>query len=98
MVRGYTISAVGFYGPQGRSLRLELTYPQINPDIEKFNYKGWKVCNFEMESSALFSLGKMLGHNCLTICVAIANRVTEKFSADYHPYVEKLIKTTLERL
>ena len=96
--QGITATSPGFYGPQGRSLRLELTYPQINPDIEKFNYKNWKVCNFEMESSALFSLGKMLGHNCLTICVAIANRVTEKFSADYHPYVEKLIKTTLERL
>ena len=96
--QGITATSPGFYGPQGRSLRLELTYPQINPDIEKFNYKGWKVCNFEMESSALFSLGKMLGHNCLTICVAIANRVTEKFTSDYHPYVEKLIKTTLERL
>ena len=96
--QGITATSPGFYGPQGRSLRLELTYPQINPDIEKFNYNGWKVCNFEMESSALFSLGKMLGHNCLTICVAIANRVTEKFSADYHPYVEKLIENTLERL
>ena len=96
--QGITATSPGFYGPQGRSLRLELTYPQINPDIEKFNYNGWKVCNFEMESSALFSLGKMLGHNCLTICVAIANRVTEKFSANYHPYVEKLIENTLERL
>lgn len=96
--QGITATSPGFYGPQGRSLRLELTYPQINPDIEKFNHNGWKVCNFEMESSALFSLGKMLGHNCLTICVAIANRVTEKFSADYHPYVEKLIENTLERL
>ena len=96
--QGITATSPGFYGPQGRSLRLELTYPQINHDIEKFNYNGWKVCNFEMESSALFSLGKMLGHNCLTICVAIANRVTEKFSADYHPYVEKLIENTLERL
>jgi uridine phosphorylase len=96
--QGITATSPGFYGPQGRSLRLELTYPHINPDIEKFNYNGWKVCNFEMESSALFSLGKMLGHNCLTICVAIANRVTEQFSANYHPYVEKLIETTLERL
>jgi len=96
--QGITATSPGFYGPQGRSLRLELTYPQINPEIEKFQFKGWKVCNFEMESSALFALGKMLGHNCLTICVAIANRVTEQFAADYHPYVEKLVKTTLERL
>lgn len=95
---GITATSPGFYGPQGRSLRLELTYPQINQNIENFEYKGWKVCNFEMESSALFCLGKMLGHNCLTICVAAANRVTEKFSANHHPYMEKLIKTTLERL
>ncbi len=96
--QGITATSPGFYGPQGRSLRLDLTYPHINTDIEKFAYNGWKICNFEMESSALFSLGKMLGHNCLTICVAIANRVTEQFSSDYHQYVEKLIETTLERL
>ena len=98
MVRGITISCGGFYGPQGRELRLPLADPKQNEKVESFEYEGLKVCNFEMESSALFSLGKMLGHNCLTICVAIANRVTEKFSADYHPYVEKLIETTLERL
>ena len=96
--QGITATAPGFYGPQGRSLRLKLTYPEININVEKFQYKGLKVCNFEMESSALFSLGKMLGHNCLTICVAIANRVTETFAVDYHPYVDKLIKNTLDRL
>ena len=96
--QGITATSPGFYGPQGRSLRLELAYPQIIPDIEKFDYQGWKVCNFEMESSMLFSLGKMLGHNCLTICVVLANRVTEKFVSDYHQYVEELIKTTLDRL
>lgn len=96
--QGITATSPGFYGPQGRSLRLELAYPQIIPDIEKFDYQGWKVCNFEMESSLLFCLGKMLGHNCLTICVVLANRVTEKFVSDYHQYVEELIKTTLDRL
>lgn len=95
--QGITATSPGFYGPQGRSLRLELTYPQINAQIEKFQFDKWKICNFEMESSAFFALGKMLGHNCLTICVAIANRVTEQFATNYHPYVEKLIKTTLER-
>ena len=69
-----------------------------HPIIESFEYQGWHVCNFEMESSALYGLGKMLGHNCLTVCVAIANRVTEKFASDYHPYVKKLILNTLERL
>lgn len=96
--QGITATSPGFYGPQGRALRLELAHPQINPGIEKFEYNGWKVCNFEMESSALFSLGKMLGHNCTTICTVIANRVTEKFAADYHPYVENLIINTLDRL
>ena len=95
--QGITATSPGFYGPQGRLLRLELTYPQINLGIEKFRFDKWKICNFEMESSALFALGKMLGHNCLTICAAIANRVTEQFASNYHPYVEKLIKTTLER-
>lgn len=96
--QGITATSPGFYGPQGRALRLELAHPQINPEIEKFEYNGWKVYNFEMESSALFSLGKMLGHNCTTICTVIANRVTEKFAADYHPYVENLIINTLDRL
>jgi uridine phosphorylase len=95
---GVTATAPGFYGPQGRTLRMHLAYPETNHKIEAFNYQGWRVCNFEMESSALYGLGKMMGHNCLTICVAIANRVTEKFSTDYHPYVKKLVVNTLERL
>ena len=96
--QGVTATAPGFYGPQGRTLRMPLTYPEINQRVEKFEYNGWRVCNYEMESSALYGLGKMMGHNCLTICVAIANRVTEKFVSDYHPYVKKLVVNTLERL
>ncbi len=96
--QGVTATAPGFYGPQGRTLRMHLSYPELNQKIEAFDYQGWRVCNFEMESSALYGLGKMMGHNCLTICVAIANRVTEKFSTDYHPYMRKLVLTTLERL
>ncbi len=95
---GVTATAPGFYGPQGRTLRLQLSYPENNRKIESFNYQGWRVCNFEMESSALYGLGKMMGHNCLTICVVVANRVTEKFATDYHPYVKKLVLKTLERL
>ena len=97
-IQGVTATAPGFYGPQGRTLRLRLSYPENNRKMESFNYQGWRVCNFEMESSALYGLGKMMGHNCMTICVAIANRVTEKFAIDYHPYVQKLIVNTLERL
>ena len=96
--QGVTATAPGFYGPQGRTLRMHLSYPENNHKIEHFDYQGWRVCNFEMESSALYGLGKMMGHNCLTICVAIANRVTEKFTTDYHPYVRKLVESTLERL
>lgn len=96
--QGITATAPGFYGPQGRTLRMHLTYPENNRKMEMFNYKGWRVCNFEMESSALYGLGKMMGHNCLTICAVIANRVTEKFTNDYHPYVKKLIENTLQRL
>ena len=97
-IQGVTATAPGFYGPQGRTLRMHLAYPETNRKIESFNYQGWRVCNFEMESSALYGLGKMMGHNCLTICVAIANRVTEKFATDYHPYVKKLVINTLDRL
>ena len=96
--QGVTATAPGFYGPQGRTLRMQLAYPDNNRKIEAFNYQGWRVSNFEMESSALYGLGKMMGHNCLTICVAIANRVTEKFLSDYHPYIQRLIFDTLERI
>lgn len=96
--QGITATAPGFYGPQGRTLRMHLAYPENNHKIEAFHYNDWRVCNFEMESSALYGLGKMMGHNCLTICAVIANRVSEKFCTDYHPYINKLIKNTLDRL
>lgn len=96
--QGLTATAPGFYGPQGRTLRMQLAYPENNRKIEAFRYQGWRVCNFEMESSALYGLGKMMGHRCLTVCAVIANRVSEKFCADYHPYIDKLITNTLDRL
>lgn len=96
--QGLTATAPGFYGPQGRTLRMQLAYPENNRKIEAFNYQGWRVCNFEMESSALYGLGKLMGHRCLTVCAVIANRVSEKFCADYHPYIDKLITNTLDRL
>lgn len=96
--KGVTATSPGFYGPQGRVLRLDLSDAKMNSKIESFEYEGRKITNFEMESSALYGLSSMLGHDALTICVIIANRVTEKFSGNYHPFMEKLIKNTLDRI
>ena len=98
MIHGITASAGGFYGPQGRELRGKLKYPELNGKIEQFNYQGKRITNLEMETSALYGLSRMLGHKALTVCVAIANRVTKDFSKDYKPYVEKLIQTVLDRI
>lgn len=95
---GVTATSPGFYGPQGRVLRLPLADPEMNPKIENFQHKGLKITNFEMESSALYGLSKLLGHEALTLCVIIANRVTEQFAGDYQPYMDRLIVNTLDRL
>lgn len=76
MVRGNTISAVGFYGPQGREVRLALANPDLNHLIEEFEFKGRKVTNYEMESAPLAGLGRLMGHKCMTVCSIIANRFT----------------------
>ena len=96
--KGITATAPGFYGPQGREVRLNLAHPTINSRLEDFKYGEWKIVNFEMESSALFSLSRMLGHNAMTICSIVANRVSEKSCKDYHPFIEKLVISTLEKL
>lgn len=98
MFHGITASAGGFYGPQGRELRGKLKYPELNEKIEQFSYQDKRITNLEMETSALYGLSKMLGHKALTVCVAIANRVTKEFSKDYKPYVEELIKIVLDRI
>lgn len=97
-VPGITISSPGFYGPQGRVLRLPIIDPEINNKIEKFEYQGQKITNYEMESSALYGLSKLLGHKALTICVIIANRVNKTFLDNYKLKVEELILYTLEKL
>lgn len=96
--QGVTISAPGFYGPQGRVLRLQLAMPQLNQLLERFSFEGLKITNFEMESSAIYGLSKMLGHNALTICLIIANRVTGEANENYRPVMEKLVKTVLDNL
>jgi uridine phosphorylase len=98
LTRGITISAPGFYGPQGRVLRLDLQVADMNEQLRAFRYDGKKITNYEMESSALYGLCNMLGHEALTICVIIANRYNKQYSKDYHPAVEKLIQLVLDRL
>ncbi len=98
MFSGITISAPGFYGPQGRVLRLPIVDMDINDKITDFNYKGQKITNYEMECSAIYGLSKLLGHHAATCCVIIANRKKKEFSKDYKPHMKNLIRLTLERL
>ncbi len=97
-ITGVTISAPGFYGPQGRVLRLPLADPLLNEKIESFTFEGQKITNFEMECSAIYGLSKLLGHEALTICLIIANRVKKEANANYHEAMETLIRLVLERL
>ncbi len=96
--QGITATAPGFFGPQGRELRIPLAYPQLNSKIQSFEYNNLRIANFEMETSALYALGKMLGHETLTICTIIANRVEKNFNLNYKNNVDNLIRTVLERL
>lgn len=98
MKQGITATASGFYGPQGRELRIPLAFPELNEKIENFSYKDNRITNFEMETSALYALGKILGHNTLTVCDIIANRINRTYSKDYKKSVENLIQIVLERL
>jgi uridine phosphorylase len=97
-VQGVTISAPGFYGPQGRVLRLPLAEPELNHRIEAFRYGNYRITNFEMESSAIYGLSKMLGHEALTICLSIANRVVLKANESYHNPMKNLINLVLKQL
>lgn len=97
-VHGVTISAPGFYGPQGRVLRLPLAVPQLNEQIENFEFNKLKITNFEMESSAIYGLSKMLGHNALTVCLIIANRVTKTANENYREKMLLLIEKVLDTL
>lgn len=98
MVRGNTISAVGFYGPQGREVRLPLANPDLNSRIESFEYKGRKITNYEMESAPLAGLGRLMGHRCMTVCSIIANRYNNEANPNYKSGVRDLIATVLERI
>jgi len=97
-VIGVTISAPGFYGPQGRVLRLPLADPDLNAKIESFLYQGHRITNFEMECSAIYGLSKLMGHEALTVCLIIANRVNKNANVSYHDAMETLIRLVLHRL
>lgn len=98
MVRGCTISAVGFYGPQGRELRLALANPDLNARIEQFRYHGRAITNYEMESAPLQGLGRLMGHRCMTVCSIIANRMAHEARPNYKSAVRDLVETVLERI
>lgn len=98
VMHGMTISAPGFYGPQGRVVRLPLLDPQQNDKIETFRYNGKRITNFEMESSALAGLGKLLGHEASTICTIIANRENKTANSNYQPFVVRMVELALDKL
>lgn len=98
MTRGITISCGGFYGPQGRQLRLKIQDPDQNTKVEQFEYQGLHICNFEMESSALAGLSSLLGHHAMTCCMVIANRHTTEMNTSYHSTIDKLIQLVLNRI
>ena len=102
MLRGITVACGGFYGPQGRQIRLKIQDPNQNEKIESFRYvsdgKELKICNFEMESSALAGLASLLGHRAMTCCMVIANRYAKEMNTDYKGSIDNLIKLVLDRI
>ena len=96
--KGFTGTAGGFYGPQGRVVRLEIQDPELNNKMDSFNFKGIKMTNLEMETGAIYGLGKLLGHQCLSLNAIIANRASGTFSEDPYKAVDELIEYTLNKL
>lgn len=97
-VRGMTIASPGFYGPQGRCVRLKPVIPNLVEKIEGFRYKDWKITNFEMEGSALAGMAAQLGHDAITVCAAIAHRHFKDSNTDYKSYIQKLLTIILDKL
>ena len=98
MVKGITIAAPGFYGPQGRYVRARPADIDINSKIQSFEYQGWQITNFEMESSALAGMSALLGHKAMTVCAIIAGRISHNMNTNYKGSIEGLIKIVLERI
>ena len=98
MMRGCTIAANGFYGPQGRVLRVGLAVPDINERITDFRYEGQRITNYEMEGSCIAGLALHMGHRAMTVCCVIAQRKAEAANTDYKPRIKQLVQTVLERI
>jgi len=98
MMRGCTIAANGFYGPQGRVLRVDLAVADINERITDFRYEGQRITNYEMEGSCIAGLALHMGHKAMTVCCVIAQRKVEDANTDYKPRIKQLVETVLERL
>ena len=98
MARGITIAAGGFFGPQGRELRVPLADPRQNEKVETFEWKELRVTNFEMESSALAGLSRLMGHQATTVCMVIANRRSHEANTGYKNSIDTLIETVLDRI
>ena len=96
--KGFTGTAGGFYGPQGRVVRLGIQDPKLNAKMDSFNFNGTRMTNLEMETPAIYRLGKLLGHNCLSLNAIIANRATGTFSEDPYKAVDELIVYALNKL
>lgn len=96
--KGFTATAPGFYGPQGRVLRLEIQDPQLNTKMDSFNHNGVTITNLEMETAAIYGLSKLLGHEALSLNAIIANRASGTFSEDPYKAVDSLIEYTLGKL
>jgi uridine phosphorylase len=96
--KGFTGTAGGFYGPQGRVLRLDIQDPELNSKMDRFNFNGTRMTNLEMETAAIYGLGKLLGHQCLSLNAIIANRATGTFSEDPYKAVDALIVYALDKL
>ena len=98
IIRGVTIAANGFYGPQGRKLRLPLADPELNRKIEAFEFNDSRITNFEMESSSLAGLSALMGHRAMTVCCIIAGRVAQDMNTEYKGSMTGLIETVLDRI
>ena len=98
MISGITITANGFYGPQGRAIRIPLSLPDFKDTIRQFNWDNTQVTNLEMETSALYALSAALGHEAVTVCLVLANRYTNSFEPNYSTKMGNLIEMVLNRL